>query len=289
MNTKRKQALVPETFNFGAALCRERKAAGMSQGDLSLLMQTSKVTLGSWENNKSYPTQPDLVRLAEVLHVPVSVFFPESLSAVSAEDLQLLALFHNLKAVNYRLADLLLQTVLHWQEVWYSPGPERTSVLRESFTFVEDTDNPDELRAAAGEGAGYGFFPDRFSFVTVDERTREANILFTVAGRSMEPKFRDGDRVYVRRTDTAENGQIVLAYNGDDGFVIKLKKKDRLVSLNPDYPFRPAAPDQLRLFGVVTGKVKKGDFCSPEDEPDLKKIFEEDIRRYLQEQYGWEG
>ncbi len=288
MNTKRKEALVPETFNFGATLCRERKAAGMSQGDLSLLMKTSKVTIGSWENNKSYPTQPDLVRLAEVLHVPVSVFFPESLSAVSAEDLQVLAMFHSLESANCDLAGQLVHAVLHWQGNLHAPDPDRASVLRESFTFVEDTDNPDELRAAAGEGAGYGFFPDRFSFVIRDERTRNAHILFTVSGRSMEPKFRDGDRVYVRRTDMAENGQIVLAYNGGDGFVIKLKKRNSLVSMNPDYPFHPIGPDQIRLFGVVTGKVKKEDFCAPEDEPDLKKVFEGDIRRYLKEQYGWE-
>ncbi len=290
MNSRRKQSLLPDDFNFGAVLARERKAAGMSQGDLSALVGTSKVTLGSWENNKSFPTQPDLIRLARVLHVPVTVFFPESVSPVSAENTKLLSAFRKFTPHSIFLADELLK-VVQQDQLWLlnMAGEEkgdRSAVLRENFTFVEDTDTPGELCAAAGTGAGYGFYPGRFSFVVADERTIEANILFTVTGRSMEPKFQDGDRVYVRRSDTAENGQIVLACNGDDGYVIKLKKNGKLVSLNPDFPFVPSDPAQVRPYGIVTGKAKEEDFCDPEDEPELRKIFDEEIRQYLQAEHG---
>ncbi len=287
MNSKRKQALLSDDFDFGAALVRARKAAGMSQGDLSALVGTSKVTLGSWENNKSFPTQPDLIRLADVLRVPVTVFFPESVTAVSAEGLEALSIIQDFDPSSSRLAGDLLRAVQNHQI--REQDLSRAAELREKFTFVEDTGNPDELRAAAGTGAGYGFFPDRFSFVLSDERTECANILFTVAGRSMEPRFEDGDRVYVRRSNDAENGQVILAYNGDDGFVIKMKKNEKLVSLNPDYPFEPSDPSQVRLYGVVTGKALPEDFCDPGEEAELRKVFEEDIRLYLQEEYGWEG
>ncbi len=287
MNSKRRQALLSDDFDFGAALVRARKAAGMSQGDLSALVGTSKVTLGSWENNKSFPTQPDLIRLADVLRVPVTVFFPESVTAVSAEGLQALSIIQDFDPPSARLAGDLLRAVQYHQI--REQDLSRAAELREKFTFVEDTGNPDELRAAAGTGAGYGFFPDRFSFVLSDERTENANILFTVAGRSMEPRFQDGDRVYVRRSDDAENGQVILAYNGDDGFVIKMKKNEKLVSLNPDYPFEPSDPSQVRLYGVVTGKARQEDFCDPGEEAELRKVFEDDIRLYLQKEYGWEG
>lgn len=83
-----------------------------------------------------------------------------------------------------------------------------------------------------------------------------------IDGNSMEPRIRNRDTVIVRKQDTAEDGDIVIALiNGYDGVCKKFKRfKDgvMLVSLNPAYEpitFSHAEIDVTPL--VILGVVKE--------------------------------
>lgn len=73
-------------------------------------------------------------------------------------------------------------------------------------------------------------------------------------GDSMSPKINDKDLVVVRKTNDAENGNIVLCINDGEALIKKIQKGNQIIltSLNPKYePF--IASKDFRIEGVVRG------------------------------------
>jgi SOS regulatory protein LexA len=84
--------------------------------------------------------------------------------------------------------------------------------------------------------------------------------LFTVSGDSMiDLGIFEGDKVIVKKTNTAKSGDIVVAYI-DDGYTIKTyRNKNGKVWLEPandNYP-NLYPKEQLIIFGVAQGIVRK--------------------------------
>jgi repressor LexA len=89
-----------------------------------------------------------------------------------------------------------------------------------------------------------------------------------VAGDSMiEAGIMDGDRVIIRKCDTAENGAIVVALVGsgeDDGAnevtLKRLKKRDNKIDLipaNKNLQTKTYAADQVKVQGKLVGLVRQ--------------------------------
>jgi repressor LexA len=83
-----------------------------------------------------------------------------------------------------------------------------------------------------------------------------------VQGDSMiEAGILDGDHVILRRTDTAENGQIVCALVEDEEATLKrLRRRGKSVALeaaNPRYETRIFGPDQVRVQGVLVALYRR--------------------------------
>ena len=78
-----------------------------------------------------------------------------------------------------------------------------------------------------------------------------------LAGDSMSPRFADGQIVWARKAEQAENGEIVLCVLNEQGYCKKLKYDADgvyLVSLNPAYePIPVQENDEFRIAGVVVG------------------------------------
>ncbi|WP_119420859.1 transcriptional repressor LexA [Desertibaculum subflavum] len=84
----------------------------------------------------------------------------------------------------------------------------------------------------------------------------------TVAGDSMvEAGILDGDTVLIRRCDTAENGQIVVALVDEQEATLKrLRRKGQSIALeaaNPAYETRIFGPDRVRIQGRLVGLVRQ--------------------------------
>ncbi len=87
-----------------------------------------------------------------------------------------------------------------------------------------------------------------------------STFLFTVSGDSMiELGIYEGDKVVVQKTNTAKNGDIVIAYI-DGGYTLKTYRNKNgkiwLEPANPDYP-NLYPKEQLIIFGVAQGVVRK--------------------------------
>jgi repressor LexA len=71
----------------------------------------------------------------------------------------------------------------------------------------------------------------------------------------------DGDTVLIRKGDTANNGEIIVALIDDEEATLKrLRKKGESVALeaaNPAYETRIFGPDRVRVQGRLVGLLRK--------------------------------
>ncbi len=84
-----------------------------------------------------------------------------------------------------------------------------------------------------------------------------------VRGDSMiDAGILDGDTVVISRTNSADNGDIVVAYIIDDGEATlkKLRRKGNSIALeaaNPNYETRIFGPDQVKVQGKMVGLIRQ--------------------------------
>jgi len=83
-----------------------------------------------------------------------------------------------------------------------------------------------------------------------------------VRGDSMiEAGINEGDIIIVRRCDTAENGDIVVALvDKEEATLKRLRKKGASIALeaaNPNYETRIFGPDQVDIQGRLVGLIRK--------------------------------
>lgn len=95
--------------------------------------------------------------------------------------------------------------------------------------------------------------------VTVEKRLAQGRELYAlrVEGESMvDAGILDGDLVIIRKQDTADNGDIVVALIGDEATLKRLRlEKDgvRLEPANANMQTMHVQPDELRIQGKVIG------------------------------------
>jgi repressor LexA len=95
-----------------------------------------------------------------------------------------------------------------------------------------------------------------------DLLTNGEHFALEVKGDSMiEAGILDGDTVIVRRCDTAENGDIVVALVDQEEATLKrLRKKGTTIALeaaNPEFKTRIFGPDQVDIQGRLVGLLRR--------------------------------
>lgn len=95
-----------------------------------------------------------------------------------------------------------------------------------------------------------------------DLLTNGEHFALEVKGDSMiEAGIHDGDTVIVRRCNTAENGDIVVALvEGEEATLKRLRKKGSTIALeaaNPEFKTRIFGPDQVDIQGRLVGLMRR--------------------------------
>ena len=160
---------------IGDRIKEAREAAGLKQKDLAKLMGVEGASVSQWESGGTTPDMSRLPRLAEVLKRPQSFFVEPELAALRAAP-------EALKG----LPPLLTMP----RDVPIYGVAAATSDLEESFNID-------------GEIIDYGRRPPALLEV------RDVYGLF-VASDSMEPVYRRGDLIYIRRRLEARIGDDVI-------------------------------------------------------------------------------
>ena len=87
------------------------------------------------------------------------------------------------------------------------------------------------------------------------------HFVLEVSGDSMiNAGILDGDQVVIRRTSTANSGEIVVALVGEEATLKRLRKKGASIALeaaNPAYETRIFGPDQVQVQGKLVGLFRR--------------------------------
>lgn len=242
------------TDKYNAIKCRifdALKESGITQKQFAEALEVSSQTITDWKKGKSNSFAGKVGKISEVLHTtPSWILFGEGEKYSSGEGIaqKELEKISSLKSAliddQNELVRLLIMAMNHTLSLPRNEGV-RVPVLGdvaagipiEAITDIVDYEEIDAAMAATGE-----FFGLR------------------IKGSSMEPRMREGDVVIVRKQDTAETGDTVVALvNGSSATVKRIKYGPDGISLIPTNPVYDvqffSAADVERLPVRVIGRV----------------------------------
>jgi repressor LexA len=135
---------------------------------------------------------------------------------------------------------------------------ERAGSLSRGLRPRED---PLGLPVLGGVGAGAGVIAreDASERIPLDPAlSRGADFLLKVRGDSMEGAgILEGDLVWVRRQDSAEEGDLVAALVGEEGVVKRLKRGGRAWALESANAKYPPLRGEFKIVGKVVGLMRR--------------------------------
>ena len=230
-------------MNYGAILARLRKEKGYTQSEAAEYISRfsgkpySFKMVSHWENGVSSPPVEQFLLLCEYYGV---------------RDIQ----------GTFRGADTGFRNLSKLNALGKSRAEEYISMLLANPPFSESEND----RTAAARGmirlfdtpvaAGSGMFLDGDSWTELeaDETVPEdADFAVRVRGDSMEPRFVDGQVIFIKKRRSLEIGEIGIFELNGDSYVKKLGRGE-LLSLNPRYePIKIREFDSFNVFGRVVG------------------------------------
>ncbi len=236
---------------YGDVIRSARVARGLNQQALADRLGISRNTLAGWETGHSRPGLDMVPALCRVLHISLAHFFGVKASARPG-DKDLLEKLHALSEADREVIIWEIEALLE----------RRRAVVPLQLVSLYESD----LGAAAGFGAPLDEAAGSRIWLIRDELTARADEVITVSGQSMQPTFRNGERVLVEHTKELRPGEIGVFLVDGEGY-IKEYREDGLHSHNPAYGvMRMSDGADVRCVGRVLGKV------TPEHIPTKEQI-----------------
>lgn len=259
------------TTSFGAVLQKYRMQNEVSQPELASMLGTSRNTITNWENDKSRPDIGSIRQLVTMFGIPLyELFGLPTVELPSSRESALLDSFRKLSPVSQKVVERMVFSM------YEEETNARHEMLRRDFCIMPLS----ATAAAAGVGCEEVDLPVEACFIKQNRLTARADTLIRVSGRSMEPKYHDGDLVYVLFTNDINDGDDVICYY-NEGAVIKRYHNHKLLSLNPAYPFKDKyEDDNVRVVGRVLGIVEDEDIPDADDNTLLHEIMSYELREF---------
>ncbi len=257
------QGREPKT-DYGAIIRRYRERAGFEAVAVSKALGYSPNAVKNWELGYSRPNLDVIVRLCQILNMPLEAFFGiPGANNMDAQEVSILGVYHRLNRYNKQVLVDMGHSLLRMQQesisdqesrVAFRPVPLKTPVLRVSAGYGMTLNDVEEAEHI---------------YVRADCPVDGGDWIFTVSGDSMEPDFHDGDKVMARTAQTLEEGEIGVFVVNNEGFIKKYSRQG-LISLNPAYPIRQIyEDDNARLIAKVIGIVPAEMLSTPEQTQQL--------------------
>ena len=265
-------------MNFGAVLKKYRKNAGCTQQKLAEILGISKNTVTLWERNMARPDVETIRELNQLFGIPLNELFEiPSAPKYSFAERKLIDYFRQLDESDQAVVVRMVS------EMAAARDDERYKAYQDEYSLIQFS----ATRPAAGSGNEFVDDKPTYRFVRNNDRSMNADILIQISGRSMEPRYYDGDIVYAKYTNFAEDGQDVICSTAD-GAVIKHKSGNKLVSLNSDLPYgEKSEDDHVQIEAVVLGIVPSWDLAKPEEIDMLEEAHRKEVRAF-KDKYGLE-
>lgn len=254
-------------MTLGTRLREARKRSGYTQRQLAQKLGAKHNSVSNWENGLNMPDPATIEGICNVLDITPNYLLmgteyvtdsPLGEGFTSAErDLlrKYRRLDHSAKGAVETLMNYYCE--LESADIPLLPvaGPISTPAIgatpsKPHFDVIHGVISIQSVAA----GTGTYLDPDDFEPVSVvkNDLTGRAAFYVPVSGNSMEPKFHDGDILIIEKS-AVRQGEIGIFTLDGSGYV-KVRGKDELISLNPDYDPIPMNDDIIcngRVIGVL--------------------------------------
>lgn len=228
--------------NLGEIISTYRKKNHLSQTELSSILikngfQIGNSAISNWEKCKTEPNASTLLFLCKILGI--TDIYGEYYGVKPDNPFAQLNAQGNEKALEY--IQLLVDS-----------GKYQSATIIPFRRTIRLFDIP------ASAGTGNFLDGDDFSEIEVGEEVPEtADFGIRISGDSMEPRFVNGQIVWVQKQDVLNNGEIGIFFLDGNAYCKKLQEDESglyLISLNSIYEPIPITENQtFRIFGKVVG------------------------------------
>lgn len=248
--------MLPLDNILGSAIKELRKSKKMTQQELSKLTGLKQNTISNHENGKRQLDEIDIRTYAKALGVSPQALFNRAKQDSSS-------VLHDVKEKKSQIQSIYDELSDYNKPKLINYGNELLDSQKLGTIIDDDITSIDEYRKridkpAPGKvsaGTGYWQEDDYNTMVSFYEDKipddDEYDTIAIVVGRSMEPRIKNGDFLFIKVTSQIECGEIgVFQVNGKN--YVKQFKKTYLKSLNPEYDdIILSEDDDIRTIGKV--------------------------------------
>ncbi len=252
-------------MSFGTRLKEKREALGITQPQLAEMLNVSKGAIGNWETDVNSPRATLLYDLFDILHCDANYLFQDETrelyeNEASPEEFENIIKKYRLIAEYSPDGAVVVDTVLDREYAIAEKLREQKEQLEKVQRMdMEVSEEIVPLRLWSYYGkiacAGTGFIFDDIPSDTVQAPDANADFVIGVNGDSMEPDYSDGEKLYIKKVENINPGEVGIFTINNECF-LKEYGEDGLVSKNKKYDDIPGNED-VRLIGKVVGKVKE--------------------------------
>ncbi len=255
---------------FGKVLREYRLRAHMEQEQLGRACGLSGNSISNWERGVARPDISLVPTLCRLLDMPVyALFGMDDPALYTGDEKALVSDYRAMTLPNRRQLRKVADAILVSQE-----ETRKENYLQSHCQLLGHGNG-----LAAGFGGPLDDEPETFPvFVRMSREACRADDVFPVNGRSMEPDYPDGSKVFVERVESSKLhwGDVIACIAAGTSYV-KIYEKDGLHSINPRYPvIHVTEDDNVRLIGRVLGLVPEDAIATKEETAELLEMFESD-------------
>lgn len=252
-------------MGIGYRIKEARENQGLTQTELGKIVGVTGSAITNYENETSHPKEPIMYKLIEALKVDANYLFQDCVKLPKEANDVTLAEYEHIKKYRFisthspdgaSVVDTVLDREYAIAEKLREQKEQLKKVQRMDMEVAEEI-VPLRLWAYYGKiaCAGTGFIFDDIPSDTVQAPDANADFIIGVNGNSMEPDYSDGEKLYIKKVERINPGEVGIFTINNECF-LKEYGAYGLVSRNKKYDDIPGNED-VRLIGKVVGKVEE--------------------------------
>lgn len=236
--------------SIGLRIKDARLAKNIKQEELAeQLGIKSAATVSAWEVGKAKPDCITLLRVCEILDISPDhlLGYASESEQPSLSEMTMLRKYRYIDERGKKVVDSVLTTEYNMAVATHAKKQKIRKVRIDYYNYP----------ASAGTG---NFLEDETPeeiWVKESPEAESADFVLPISGDSMEPTFHSGDKVFVEKCETVEEGEIGIFILNGEAFIKELGNRC-LISHNEAYkPIKLSAPDSIYCCGRVLGVVEE--------------------------------
>ena len=230
---------------IGERIKEARLAHHLNQEELAERIGAKYRSISTWENGTAKPDCTTIVRICEVLNISPNQLlgFNKNVDTPSLTEWEMLHKYRDIDEIGQEAVTAVLEA-----EYRRVIKPKKARLLRLDFY---------NYPASAGTGHFLETETPEDIFVKECSEAENADYIIPISGDSMEPTYHGGDKVYVEKCDTVEEGEVGIFIVNGEAYIKELGNKCLISHNNAYKPIKLGSADSIYCCGRVLGVVEE--------------------------------